>query len=139
MKKIIYTRPDGGISILTISPQESVAELIPGIEELSYEEYVNFIKEKDVPEDALNIRIVDESEIPTDRTHRNEWVDKGDKVEPDPVKVQKKVAAQSKLEEDKEATYYKLGISKEEFEKLNEVNAEVVKLEISNSSEDIIK
>lgn len=55
--RIVYTRADGGLSIVT--PVESV--------ELAM---------KDVPKDALNVRVVEDNEIPQDRTFRNAWVDR---------------------------------------------------------------
>jgi len=57
-KRIIYTKPEGGIAIL-----------IPAAEcGLTIEE----IATKDVPA-GLQYFIVDASEIPTDRTFRNAW------------------------------------------------------------------
>lgn len=66
MKRIVYTRSDGGITILILAPgARRKGE--------SEEEFVNRIQQKDVPKDALAVRIVDESEVPTDRTFRNAW------------------------------------------------------------------
>ncbi|NBR25353.1 MAG: hypothetical protein EBU08_16560 [Micrococcales bacterium] len=57
-KRIIYPNDDGGVTILTPSPNWSGT-----IEELAA---------KDVPS-GLPYKIVDVSEIPSDRTFRNAW------------------------------------------------------------------
>jgi hypothetical protein len=59
-KRIIYPNNDGGVSIL-IPTEEYLAEHT--IEELAA---------KDVPE-GKPFKIVDVSDIPTDRTFRNAW------------------------------------------------------------------
>ena len=58
MRKIVYTRPDGGLSVVhpITSEQEAWDKL---------------------PQDAINPRFVDASEIPTDRSYRNGWKDNG--------------------------------------------------------------
>lgn len=57
MKKIIYTRPDGGISVIHPAP---------GID-------LQTVLQKDIPTDATNVQILDETEIPQDRLFRNAW------------------------------------------------------------------
>lgn len=66
MKAIVYTRPDGGVSIVHPAPgarrpKETEAE------------FVERIRQKDVPKDATNVRIIDKSGVPSDRTFRNAW------------------------------------------------------------------
>lgn len=58
MRKIIYTRPDGGLSVVypVVSEEASWAKL---------------------PPDAINPRFVDALELPQDRTFRNAWKDTG--------------------------------------------------------------
>lgn len=65
-KRIIYPNPDGGIAII-----------VPTLDCLaSYT--VEQIAEKDVPE-GLPYKIVDVSEIPSDRTFRDAWeIDKSE-------------------------------------------------------------
>lgn len=59
-KRIIYPNPDGGIAIIIPSPE-------------SLQSYtIEQIAEKDVPEGAP-YKIVDVSEIPSDRTFRDAW------------------------------------------------------------------
>jgi len=57
-QRIVYTRPDGGVSVV-----------VPGdkpIEELLI---------SDVPPDAINPRVVTTDKIPSDRTFREAWTD----------------------------------------------------------------
>jgi hypothetical protein len=57
-KRIIYATPDGGVSIIVPAPECGLT-----IEEIA---------RKDVPA-GVDYRIVNVSEIPTDRTFRNAW------------------------------------------------------------------
>ena len=61
MRKIIYTRPDGGVCVVSV-PVDTDAALAAAQARLV---------------DAANVQIVDESVIPTDRTFRNAWVQSG--------------------------------------------------------------
>lgn len=68
---IIYTRPDGGISVVTYTPEKE-------------QEAFNAL-----PSDAINPRITnDPAELPTDRIFRNAWVDTGKKIDHDISKCQ---------------------------------------------------
>ena len=58
--KIIYTNEDGSLAI--IHPTQEALQLFP----------IDEIAKKDVPT-GLPYKIVDDSEIPTDRTFRNAW------------------------------------------------------------------
>lgn len=80
MKKIIYTRPDGGLSVVhpvlnTLGEEDGFTE------EQAFDRALDKI-----PTDASNVRIVDESDIPTNRTFRNAWVDTGNSVTHDITK-----------------------------------------------------
>ena len=61
-KRIIYPTPDGGVVVLIPAP-EWLAEEGNTIEKLA---------EKDVPA-GVEYKIIDASEVPTDRTFRNAW------------------------------------------------------------------
>ena len=66
MKAIIYQRSDGGVSIVHPAPnarRKGEAD----------EQFIERIRQKDVPKDATNVRIVEDSEVPADRTFRNAW------------------------------------------------------------------
>lgn len=77
MRKIIYTRPDGGLSVV-----HPVRNTIPRLEELTDAEIEQRAWDK-LPADVIAPRWADASEIPTDRTFRNAWKDSGDKVDHD--------------------------------------------------------
>jgi hypothetical protein len=59
-KRIIYKNPDNSVSIIVPSPE--------ALQSMTIEQ----IAEKDVPANTP-YKIVDVSEIPTDRTFRNAW------------------------------------------------------------------
>ena len=67
MKKIIYTKPDGGLAVV-----HPVRNTHPQVETLSDEEIVERAM-KDVPADARDVRVVEEESIPKDRSFRNAW------------------------------------------------------------------
>jgi hypothetical protein len=74
MRKIIFTRPDGGTSI--VNPVINVREAITEAEA----EQRAFAK---LPPGAINPQFVDASAIPQDRTFRNAWKQNGTAVEHD--------------------------------------------------------
>lgn len=74
MRKIVYMRPDGGLSVV-IPVINTIGEVDGFIE--SDAEKRAWDK---LPTDAINSRFVEESEIPTDRTFRNAWEDIGSVV-----------------------------------------------------------
>lgn len=65
-KRIIYTRPDGGVSIINPAP-----EFVNKFE--TEDEAMVTIQTKDVPSDASDVQIVDKTAILTDRSFRNAW------------------------------------------------------------------
>jgi hypothetical protein len=85
MKKIIYTRPDGGLSVVTpIINTHSVVngELAPLAEDVT-EEFAIARAMARLPANAADVQIVDESAIPADRTFRDAWKAVAGKVEHD--------------------------------------------------------
>lgn len=86
MRKIIYTRPDGGLSVVhpvinTHTVSISTGEVVPVPETLTEAEAEQRAWDR-LPKDAINPRWADASELPTDRTFRNAWKDTG-KIEHD--------------------------------------------------------
>lgn len=99
MRKIIYTRPDGGVSVVSPAAGQRLANKVFSafgiilfqvagplpIEQISRkwrlfwgaewaeteDEFLARIQARAVPGDAINPQIVDESVIPTDRTFRD--------------------------------------------------------------------
>ena len=72
MKRIIYTRPDGGLSVVcpALNTDEGLAAA-----------------QAKLPVDAINPKVVDFSAIPQDRTFRNAWRQNETLVQHDMVKA----------------------------------------------------
>lgn len=73
-KRIVYTRPDGGVSIVVPSDVVGAADIQALIARV-------------VPSDSTNVRVVDVAEVPSDRIFRNAWEDDGVEVKPNMVKA----------------------------------------------------
>jgi len=74
MRKIIYTRPDGGVSVV-----HPVRNTHPRPEQLTDAQIEERAWRK-LPQNAINPQFVDESSIPSDRTFRNAWVHGGNTI-----------------------------------------------------------
>ncbi|WP_431014681.1 hypothetical protein [Bradyrhizobium pachyrhizi] len=77
MKSIIYTRPDGGLSIC----HPMISRDDP--EDFSEEDALQRALQKDVPPDAVNPTIIDRDQIPQDRTFRDAWRHVGEEIRHD--------------------------------------------------------
>lgn len=84
MKKIVYRRPDGGISIVTpVYEENAVKEIIKAAHALGEKiaidgnldeaAYLDWLIRKDVPTDATEIEIIEHDALPADRAFRNAW------------------------------------------------------------------
>ena len=73
MRRIAFTRPDGGVSIIV--PVISRDDPKDFTEAQALERAA-----KDIPQDAINFTIVNEDAIPADRTFRNAWRADGEAV-----------------------------------------------------------
>ena len=71
MRKIIYTRLDGGLSV--VHPVLNTRGEVPGFTEADAEARA-WAK---LPANAINPRWADDTEVPSDRTFRNAWEDSG--------------------------------------------------------------
>lgn len=80
MKKIIYTRPDGGISIVIPAPKEAIETVLGPMSQRIYEKHV---KERSIPKDAIKVRDIEDIDIPSSREFRNAWADTepGDQID----------------------------------------------------------
>lgn len=81
MRKIIYTRPDGGMSVVhpvinTFPIQENITEA--QAEQRAWNR---------LPPEAIRPRFVEEIDLPSDRTFRNAWVDDGIRVSIKPERI----------------------------------------------------
>ena len=72
MKKILYTRPDGGVSIVVPTPKKDLERVLGSLTDIEYEDHV---RQRSIPIDAINVRDIDDSDLPSDREFRNAWVD----------------------------------------------------------------
>ena len=70
MKVIVYSRPDGGVSVVNPSPRH-LAELVAG--GMTEDEAIASVQAKDVPGDATNIEVMEQALIPVSREFRNAW------------------------------------------------------------------
>lgn len=61
-KRIIFTRPDGGVSVIVPAPNITIERAM-----------------QDIPADASYTEIVDVESLPTDRTFRDAWKQEGKK------------------------------------------------------------
>ena len=73
MRKIIFTRPDGGLSVVHPS-RNTIGETLTTDAEIEQRAWDK------LPVDAISPMFVDESAIPTDRTFRNAWEHNGDSI-----------------------------------------------------------
>jgi hypothetical protein len=69
MKRIAYTRPDGGVSVVIPANGQNI----------------DYILAKDIPADATNITVIDA--VPTDRAFRDAWTFDGRSFGHDMVKA----------------------------------------------------
>jgi len=79
-KRIIYTRPDGGVSIVVPTP-EFIASF------LTETEVMVAVQKTSVPVDAIDVETVEVLDIPTDRAFRDAWIKKVGGVEVDMAKA----------------------------------------------------
>lgn len=70
--KLIYTRPDGGVSIVAVVPKANIEVMLGSI---SDKEYLDHVHKVSIPEDATNIREIEDADIPENREFRESWVD----------------------------------------------------------------
>ena len=79
-KVILYTRSDGGVSII-IPTAQTFAKFETEDEAIAY------VREKDVPDGATKIRVIERTALPEKRTFRDAWVDDTDKAVTDRTKA----------------------------------------------------
>lgn len=72
MKKIIYTRTDDEISIV-IPVEQTAIEKFTGV--LSLEDYEQHVRDRSIPDNSINVREIEDVDIPTTREFRNAWED----------------------------------------------------------------
>ena len=87
-KLCIFTNSEGKLCYMRFADQQDVAKLYPGLSRLTPEEFLDWVMKKDVPMDAVNPRLIEESELPSqERDFRDAWKDNGARVEVDMPKA----------------------------------------------------
>jgi len=71
--KIIYTRPDGGVSVVIPAKQSDVAKRALEVAAMTEAQFMEWVKAKDVPVGSTNVQIVQDTDVPSDRSARNRW------------------------------------------------------------------
>lgn len=72
--KLMYTRPqDGGVNIVIAADKLAIEKVLG---ELTQEAYEAHILEKSIPEEAINVKLITDDDLPNNREFRNAWVDK---------------------------------------------------------------
>ncbi len=85
MQRILYTRPDGGISIVTAAPKDQLERVLGP---LTDEEYDAHVRSRSIPQDAILVRDIEDSVLPPNRILRNAWAFDGVAIALDKVKAQ---------------------------------------------------
>lgn len=65
-KRICYIRPDGGLSVVVPNP----AARRQGESE---DDFIARIRAKDVPDDAVEVEVIEQADLPSNRERRNDW------------------------------------------------------------------
>lgn len=106
MKKIMYTRPDGGVSIVIPAPKEALERILG---ELTEERYRNHIWYGSIPYDAIEPRFIEDDAIPADREFRNAWADISTEAKVDIHHGEAKKIVLERLREERKARFIELG------------------------------
>ena len=72
MKKIIYTTLSGGVNIVIPTPKEILEKTVGPLLETEYEALV---MDRSIKADAINVRPIEDFDIPISREFREAWVD----------------------------------------------------------------
>lgn len=77
MKKIAYTRLDGGVSIVIPAPKEALEKVLGPLTDEQYEAHV---RKRSIPTDAINVHDVEDESFLTDREFRDAWISNGSAI-----------------------------------------------------------
>lgn len=86
MKKIAYTRADGGVSIVIPAPKEALEKVLGP---LTDEQYESHVRERSIPADATNVMDVEDESFLIDREFRDAWTSDGKVITHDLEKARK--------------------------------------------------
>jgi hypothetical protein len=79
MKKLVYTRPDGKISIVIPVAKEQIERDLG--RQLSEKEYEDHVLSRSIPADVKNVKPIEDHVIPGDREFRDAWKLNGDIID----------------------------------------------------------
>ena len=102
MKLVAYNDATGKLHIVTPAYGK--------VPDMSDDQLLDLVKDKDVPGDAVGVRVIDHTEVPTDRTFREAWKDTGSSVEVDmdkarPIHLDRLRAIRNRKLKDLDAEY----------------------------------
>ena len=81
MRRILYTRPDGGISIIVpVISRDDIKEFTEADAEAR-------AWDNSIPAEAINPRFIEEADVPKERGFRNAWIADGAKIKTDMEKA----------------------------------------------------
>lgn len=68
--RIAYTRPDGGVSIVSAAPKADIERVIGP---MTAQEYLAHVLSRSIPSDATDVNVLPLNWTPPDGTFRNAW------------------------------------------------------------------
>ena len=84
-KRIVYTRPDGGVSIVIPAPRFIAMLIDSGATE---DQAMAEVRLRDVPSDAANVEVMETALLPSSREFRDAWEQSPSGVVINPIKAQ---------------------------------------------------
>lgn len=92
--RILYTRPDGGLSVVHAAAKSDIEKVVKGYDEsvnekgetvrterpLTQKEYEDHVWERSVPADAINPVVVADDYVLPQREFRDAWIQDGTKI-----------------------------------------------------------
>ena len=72
MKRLLFSRPDGGVTIVVPNSKEKIEQVLGP---MTQEEYEAHVTERSIPDWGTQVRSVDIEDLPVSREFRNAWRD----------------------------------------------------------------
>lgn len=112
-KIIVFKRSDGSVTRRIPARKEDVSKVYPEVLSMTDDQYLEYVKNHNIPSDATDIMVIEESEQPSFE-HRDCWTINNGKIE---VR-QDKVAEKENRKSRRNAILLKLKLTEEEFKEL---------------------
>ena len=126
MKRIVYTKPDGNLAVVT-----PVINTFPSPENMTEDEALARALSK-LPAGAVNPVVVEEAAIPTDRAYRDAWSVSGNSVIHDMTKARE--IHKNKLRELRATKFPKLDI---DYMRADEAGNNALKIQIAQQKQSL--